>query len=58
MQLTPALAALRTGGRQPTAWQSDTEAVNRQAAEDAKLPEPDWELDQVRQGIRRVIRTC
>jgi hypothetical protein len=30
----------------PMASQSDTEAVNRQGAEDAKLPEPDRELDE------------
>src|SRR5512138_753654 len=54
--LTPALAVQRTGGgaglarrpwRQPTASQSDTGAVNRQGAQDARLPEPDKEVDQV-----------
>jgi GxxExxY protein len=32
---------------QPTASRSDNRGVNRQGAEDAKLPEPDWELDQL-----------
>jgi GxxExxY protein len=51
--LTPACSARANRGvarrawRQPTARQSDTGVVNRQGAEDAKLPEPDWELDQV-----------
>jgi hypothetical protein len=42
--------------------------MNRHGAEDAKLPEPDSEIDQIarinfnvcllRQGILRVIRSC
>ena len=35
------------GRWQPPARQSDSGAVNRQGAQDAKLHEPDWELDQL-----------
>ena len=37
----------RRAGRQPTASASDTGVVNRQGAQDAKLPEPDKEVDHV-----------